>query len=371
MKKIKFFYVFLLLISFSINFAYAQLNDATVTISGSTSICPGDHVYTLQISAQGENINDYVFIWKAPPSGCFVSGGNCLTQLGDLNNGVYSTSTTVTIRWPNTSTPHQIRCELYKKRSGGLIPLPNATSAFVKTSDPIAIRALGNIDNILINGVNTSTLTCGATPVTISVPAVVNATSYTWSMPAGWSGNGTVTSTPSITVTPSIAGGGTISVTARRSDCPNLTTQNFKTITRPTPIANPPQATNYTLCANNSQQVTVTGTNATAINWTATNGFTVSNIVNTINGNNVSSTATVTAPAAGSDADGTITATAFSPACGSGSSTSVSLRSIGSSPTTSLLSLSGAGMTVTQGGLSLAAILQQFFYFLRTQLSVD
>jgi len=191
---------------------------------------------------------------------------------------------------------------------------------------------------------------------TVLLKAVVNATSYTWSIPAGWSGNGTVTSSPSITVTPSVAGGGAVVVTARRSDCPNLTTQDSKSITRPTPVANQPQATVYTLFANNNQQVTVIGTNATAINWTATNGFTISNIINTINGSNVTSTAIVTAPAAGSDVEGIVTATAFSPACGNGSTTSLSFRSIGSSPTSSLLSLSGAGMTVTQGGLSLAVI---------------
>jgi len=51
MKIIKFFLQIVVFLFIATNFTYAQLNDATVTISGSTNVCPGDHTYTLQISA--------------------------------------------------------------------------------------------------------------------------------------------------------------------------------------------------------------------------------------------------------------------------------------------------------------------------------
>ncbi len=339
MKK---FFLILYFVMFSIEVLFAQ----TYQIQGQTNPCASTPTtYSLVAVGNPPSTSGCTISWTVTGGVFEVNGQTAINNVG----------TSVNVIWNNNVS--SISGKIEATLSGSAC---NANIAKTYPLD-VTIKTIGLFSGMSVNGTNYNcnssiSIPCGTMPITFTTSTVINATHYQWIVPNGWtisSSNST-----SITVIPSqsLPSSGSVSIRATRIDCSGLQSICSINFTRPTPVANQPQATVYTLCANNSQQLTVIGTNATAINWTATNGFTISNIVNTINGSNVTSTATITAPAAGSDVEGIVTATAFSPACGNGSTTSLSFRSIGSSPTSSLLSLSGAGMTVTQGGLSLAVI---------------
>jgi hypothetical protein len=61
--------------------------------------------------------------------------------------------------------------------------------------------------------------TGGNHAVTLSVPAVSGATGYTWTIPAGWTAPGLVTTDPTITVTTNASTAGVVSVSAGASAC--------------------------------------------------------------------------------------------------------------------------------------------------------
>ncbi len=109
---------------------------------------------------------------------------------------------------------------------------------------------------VSING--TASL-CSTTPQTYSIVAVPGATSYTWSLPAGWIGSST---TNTITVTPS-ANGGTIAVSANNA-C-GASTQRTLSITFTPPPSVTANATLTTVCFGTS--VTLTGGGATTYTW--------------------------------------------------------------------------------------------------------
>ncbi|MCF2486896.1 T9SS type A sorting domain-containing protein [Dyadobacter sp. CY347] len=143
----------------------------------------------------------------------------------------------------------------------------------------ITIKYLGTPGNIKINNIayaGSYQLACGKTPVTVSVPAVTNATNYVWSYPAGWTHSG---SGNAITVTPGAGSGGVIKVVASRSDVPGLTTSSQLTITRPLPTTPTINSGPILLCA--PKDITASASNATSYNWVSTGGITVSSPGNT------------------------------------------------------------------------------------------
>ncbi|WP_051349918.1 T9SS type A sorting domain-containing protein [Dyadobacter alkalitolerans] len=143
----------------------------------------------------------------------------------------------------------------------------------------IPIKYLGTPGNIKINNIayaGSYQLACGKTPITVSVPAVMNATNYTWTYPAGWTHSG---SGNTITVTPGAGSGGVIKVIASRSDVPGLATSSQLTITRPLPTVPTINSGPILLCA--PKDITASASNATTYNWVASGGITVSSPGNT------------------------------------------------------------------------------------------
>lgn len=325
--------LFVLLFFVPIN-VFAQFNDANTQItssSGNFTPCPNEEVtYTIQSTVPGFGTNSYQFIWTLPYSGgCFVQLTNCVPQVGNAN--MRSTQQSVTVRWNNTAAIQRVDCEIF--------PTSQNMSVYKKFSDAIAIRASGgSAGAILTNGSNTNVVACGSAPVTFSINPISDATSYQWTLPSGWVGNST---TSSITVTPNQTGNGSVDVRVNRAGCGGFFSQSNLFINRPLPRVNQPTGS-YNLCANESRTISVTGTNTTNYSWSATNGFSVSNV--TVSGSG--SSATITAPPAGSNITGVISVTASSVACGNGNTISFNATSTGAIPSSSLLSASGAGMTV-------------------------
>ncbi len=133
------------------------------------------------------------------------------------------------------------------------------------------------------------------TPIVYSINPVCGATSYQWNVPLGWtivSNSGT-----SITVIPSLTGGGTVSVQAKNS-C--VSTVNSKPITRP--IEQPtiiPTTKSQCLINNPGKVFTINAVpNASSYLWTCPSGWSWSGSVPTqlsasVNFNNVAQKANV------------------------------------------------------------------------------
>ena len=137
--------------------------------------------------------------------------------------------------------------------------------------------------------------------LTYSITAVLNATSYTWTLPSGWTGTST---TNSINVTSGSAGqNGNIEVTATNS-CGTSTASTLAVTVSPGTPAQPAAITgNSSVCpAATGLVYSVSAVpNATSYNWTVPTGW-------TITGGAGTSSITVTAGSAGQNGNITVTA---------------------------------------------------------------
>lgn len=119
---------------------------------------------------------------------------------------------------------------------------------------------------------------CAGSLQTYSVNAVNGATSYTWSLPNGWTGTST---TNSISTTVGSAGG-TISVTAN-NNCGASAAQTAQLTVTTVPAQPGTISGNAILCAGNTQAFSVAPVNgATSYNWTLQNSWTGSSNTNSI-----------------------------------------------------------------------------------------
>ncbi|MBX2942742.1 MAG: SBBP repeat-containing protein [Cyclobacteriaceae bacterium] len=122
-----------------------------------------------------------------------------------------------------------------------------------------------------------NTLCAGATQ-TYSVTNDATATSYTWTLPSGWSGAST---TNSITITAGTTGG-TISVTANNG-CGSSTAQTLATTINNAPAQPSAISGNNTLCAGASQTYSVTNdATATSYTWILPGGWSGTSTTNSI-----------------------------------------------------------------------------------------
>ncbi len=151
----------------------------------------------------------------------------------------------------------------------------------------------------------TATLCAGGNQ-TYSVANDPNATSYTWTLPSGWSGTST---TNTINATAG-TNGGTIAVTANNA-CGSSTQQTLTVSTSAVP--NQPAAISgtATICENGTGTYSVTNNpNATSYTWTLPSGWSGTSTTNTINataGTNGGTIAVTANNACGSSAQQTLT----------------------------------------------------------------
>lgn len=179
-----------------------------------------------------------------------------------------------------------------------------------------------------IGAVSGNTTICQNTTQTYTVPAVSNATSYTWILPAGWTGTST---TNSITVT---VGGssGTIGVFAS-SSCGNTSTSNLAVTVNAIPSAPGIISGNSSVCSGTSQVYSVASVpGATVYTWGIPGGwfgFSNTNSITTTAGSN----------------SGNISVTA-SNACGTSSS---SVLNVSASSASIVINAQPQALTLCQG----------------------
>ncbi len=162
---------------------------------------------------------------------------------------------------------------------------------------------------------------CPGTSQTYSISAVTNATTYTWTVPTGWTITGG-TGTTSITVTAGSTGqNGNISVTAGNS-CGTSSASTLPVVVSPDSPAVPGTIVgSFTVCPNSAGLVySITGvTGASTYTWTVPTGW-------TITGGNGTTSITVTSGTTGQN--GTISVTAGN-SCGTSAASTLNVSVTG------------------------------------------
>jgi len=126
--------------------------------------------------------------------------------------------------------------------------------------------------------INGNTSICANSSNTYNITAVSGATSYTWTLPNGWTGSST---TNSITVTTN-AVGGTISVIANNA-CGSSSARSLNITVGNIPAQPNSISGNTSICENSSNTYEVTAVNgATSYTWSLPNGWTGSSSTNSI-----------------------------------------------------------------------------------------
>jgi len=212
---------------------YVNLVDVNLNLVGKTSVCQGD-VETYSVT---------------PPYG--------ITQfLWEIPAGWSGTSNSETISLVIGSSPGDILCRTV---------IPNNPNCWVGDGLTVSVNNLPAQPGTITG----STSVCQGSSQTYSIGAVSGATSYTWTLPSGWSGN---SSSRSITTIPG-SNGGTISVTANNS-CGSSSPRTLSVSVTAIP-AQPGTITGSTsVCQGSSQTYSIEAVSgATSYTWTLPSGW--------------------------------------------------------------------------------------------------
>ena len=251
-----------------------------------------------------ETISYSVFCLGADLRGCKVQWTS-LKNSAVYNDGTIRIENTTLIleKWKNVNDNAKLKMKLSSC-------LNTALNDQERTYD-VPIRYIGTPGAVLLNGANNGDLNCGTSPVTLSVSPATNATNYNWNLPSGWC---CASNNSSIMVTPSVSGGGTISVTASRNDVSYVPAGRQLNVVRPQPTINSLSVNDFTICSSESISVSASGnTLADQFRWTPNGGVTING-----SGSMVQSSGAVNVAATSS---GFFTVKAWSSACQSESST--------------------------------------------------
>jgi hypothetical protein len=287
----------------TLNVSILTLDQSAHEITGPTSVCKGS-IQTYSISPVS---GATYYTWHLPP---YWTGSSTSTS---INVTVGSGSGSVSVQASNSC--------------GSGAPSNLSVSVTATPAQPGSITG--------------STSVCQGSSQTYSISSVSGATSYSWTLPSGWSGSSTSTS---ITATTG-ASGGTISVTANNS-CGSSTPRTLSVSVTATP-AQPGLITGQTtVCQGSSQTYSIIPVSgATSYTWTLPSGWigtsTSSTINATIGGNG--GTISVTADnSCGSSLQSimSITVTALPPQPGAIAGSTTITR--GSSQTYSISAVAGA-----------------------------
>ncbi len=216
--------------------------------------------------------------------------------------------------WTGTSTTTSINATVGV--AGGTISVVANNACGSSISQTLIVTMGGGPPPSQPGAINGLITVCQGSSQTYSIASVVGATSYTWTLPAGWVGTSTTTS---ITATVGSTGG-TISVTAT-NNCGTSIAQTLVVTVSPTPVQPGPITGNSAVCQGSSQTYSISPVaGATSYVWTLPVGWTGSSTTTSI-------TATASANA------GNITVEAVN-ACGTGvdQTLAVTISLLASSP---------------------------------------
>ncbi len=222
----------------------------SVSISASkTNICPGENITFTASPINGGN--NPMYIWK-------VNGTNSGT-----GNSFSTTSLT---------NGQSVTAELTSNA------ICASSSPVTSSAIPITVKAAEPATPGAITG---DAQVCPGIPLTYSIAAVANATSYEWTLPSGWTGAST---SNSISATSGNTGNGTISVKAK-NDCGTSAAITLAvTVSDGTPNTPGTITGDAQVCPGISKTYSIAAVaGATEYEWTLPSGWNGSSTTNSIN----------------------------------------------------------------------------------------
>ena len=262
-------------------------------------------------------------------------------------NGATSYTWTMPSGWTGTSTTETLNTTI--GNTSGNVTVTASNSCGTSSAQTFAVTV--NVVPAQPGTITGSILVCPTSSQTYTVASVAGATSYTWTLPSGWSGNST---TNSITTSAGVAGG-TITVTANNGTCSSLA--QTLTVGMDSAPAQPGAITGPTsVCAGSTQTYTTAAVaGATSYTWTLPSGWSGTSTTNSI---------TVTVGAAGT---GNLQVSATN-SCGS-STAQGNLITVNALPATPTITVAGsilqssatAGNQWYLNGIAVGGATSQFF----------
>jgi len=211
---------------------------AAGAITGTATVCQGQNIVNYSINTVSGATS---YTWSLPSGATIVGSSN---------------TANITVDYSGSAS------------SGNIDVTPSNTCGSGTAATPFAVTV--NQTPALTGSITGNASPCGNTSQTYSVSAASGATSYTWTLPNGWTGSST---TNSITVTTGSVGG-TISVMATN------TCGNSATLTLAVTVANVPATPGAisgpsSPCAGTSNNYSVTAVGGSnSYTWTLPNGWT-------------------------------------------------------------------------------------------------
>jgi len=189
--------------------------------------------------------------------------------------GATSYAWTLPSGWSGTSTTNTISA-IAGSTSGNIsVTASNTCGTSSSSTKAVTVNTTPSAPGIISGN---STI-CSSTSQTYSITAVAGATSYSWTLPSGWSGAST---TNSITAT-SWSSSGTISVMATNS-CGNSSTQTLNVTVNSAPTSPSSISGASTACSGLTQTYSVTSVpSATSYSWNLPSGWSGTSSTNSIN----------------------------------------------------------------------------------------
>ena len=284
---------------------------STITVNGSTTFCSGSGAATLSITNQASMNyqwikNDTTLV--GTNSNSFIASQPGVYEVAIYNNcdSLVSTSAiiitsidapiapSINANGPTTfcnggnvelSIPTQTGVNYQWKLNGNNVGANNNTyvatqaGAYnISITNSCGSQNSSNTIQVTISGVaptqptsiTGSASVCQTSSQNYSVSAVSGATSYTWTLPSGWTGTSTTTSISAIVGSLS----GTISVTANNS-CGSSIAQTLAVTVNPTPTQPTSITGSATVCQTSSQNYSISAVSgATSYTWTLPSGWT-------------------------------------------------------------------------------------------------
>ncbi len=251
----------------------------TVTISGS---CTGTDAVTV-------TVNPAVAMPGLISGNTSICAGSTTTYSVTAVAGATSYTWTLPGGWSGTSTTNTITTTAGAASGNITVTANNACGSSAAQTLAITVNPL-----LTLPGAITGTTTiCSGTSNTYSINAVAGATSYTWSLPGGWSGSST---TNTITTTASVTSGN-ITVTANNA-CGASAAQTMSVTVNPFPTIAGGISGSTAICTGSTTTYSISAvTGAISYTWSLPSGWTGTSTSNSItaNDNGTSGTISVTA----------------------------------------------------------------------------
>lgn len=246
MKKL--FFLMAILIVFALNTTFAQFVFISPPGTYSSSAPPGTNILYTVVNTCASNAGTCTYTWTAT-NGSIIGA---TTGVG---------LQTILVKWNNVNGTGNLVVSI-----SSCSPSSTCTSA----SYSIPIRYLGPVGPMNIDGTPTVgpyAVGCDVTSFTASIDPVVNATSYAWTVPPGWSFTGSGTS---ISVTPGTSSGN-ISVVAKRSDAPDFIQSRVVSVSRSSGTAGISGILGNSYICSGSTTYSLDGTAEGTVNWSTNN----------------------------------------------------------------------------------------------------